>query len=321
MTQGLTSRYLQYLPAIYQEDPFLCRFLLPFEEVLTNFEDLLSVVDRYFAPALTDPEFLPWLATWVSLVVDEEWQEAKRRRLIARAVGLYRLRGTVEGLKQYIEIYAGVRPELRARRWPGGMQIGVASQIHGTAAGEALRPPTQILNVRRKDPVRRSYYVVDAIATSEHPDVAPGDPLRLYYPADRVKNVEMPKDGTVEIWLHHEAVARRHDPARVTRRDGLVEKRYELTLDTEVGPQTIEYRGDGFLIDEVEQAYRFVLDVQVPAKDLENVKLDKVRAIVDLEKPAHTLYYLKLTPMLSQVSLEPMQVGVSSTIDIDTITV
>jgi hypothetical protein len=46
--------------------------------------------------------------------------------------------------------------------------------------------------------------------------------------------------------------------------------------------------------------------------------LDKVRAIVDLEKPAHTIYYLKLTPVVSEYVLEAMQIGVHSTIAVDT---
>jgi hypothetical protein len=43
-----------------------------------------------------------------------------------------------------------------------------------------------------------------------------------------------------------------------------------------------------------------------------------VRAIVDLEKPAHTIYYLKLTPVVSAYALEPMQIEIRSTIGQDT---
>ena len=127
MSEQPRSNYLQYLPAIYHEDPFVGQFLLPFEQVLTGFQLLLSQIDSYFAPAHTDPDFLPWLATWVALVLDEEWDEAKRRQLIAEAVQLYRWRGTVKGLKRYLEIYTGLVPDIRECCWPGGMQIGVAS--------------------------------------------------------------------------------------------------------------------------------------------------------------------------------------------------
>jgi hypothetical protein len=45
----------------------------------------------------------------------------------------------------------------------------------------------------------------------------------------------------------------------------------------------------------------------------------RVRAIIDEVKPAHTLYYLKLTPVESDVRIEPMQIEVRSCIDVDTI--
>lgn len=308
MTEQTKSRYLDYLPAIYQEDPFLGQFLLPFEEVLTGFEDLLSTIDRYFAPAVTDPDFLPWLATWIALVLDEEWDEAKRRRLIGEAVKLYRLRGTVQGLKRYLEIYAGLVPEIREWHWPGGMQIGVASQIGGTRPEDTSM--ARIDSMAREPLAYYDYYVVDTVAPAGHPQE--GQSLRLYYRADRVKKVGI-GDGYVDITRFGEEPIH-HEPATVTRRDGLTDDRYSLTLETE----TVEYRGDTFLIDEVELPYRFVVDVRVPVAELENVELDKVRAIVDLEKPAHTMYYLKVTPVVSEYVLQPVQIEIRSTIGVDT---
>jgi hypothetical protein len=58
------SRFLQYLPAIFQQGPEkpgeidLGQFLLPFEEVLSGFEDLLAVIDRHISPALTPDEYM-----------------------------------------------------------------------------------------------------------------------------------------------------------------------------------------------------------------------------------------------------------------------
>ena len=131
------SSYLDYLPSIHHDDPFLGEFLVPFEQVMTGFGDLLSGIDTYFAPALTNEEFLPWLANWVALTLDKDWDESKRRRLISEAVQLYRRRGTVSGMKRYLEIYAGLAPEIREWRWPGGMQIGVSSRIGGIAPSDA----------------------------------------------------------------------------------------------------------------------------------------------------------------------------------------
>jgi phage tail-like protein len=320
MSEKPSSTYLQYLPAIHQEDEYLGRFLLPFEETLAGFEQLFSTIDRYFAPARTDRDFLPWLATWVALVLDEEWDEAKRRRLIGEAVELYRWRGTVKGLQDYLEIYTGLVPEIREWRWPGGMQIGVASRIGGkTPMGDPITP---IVNMVRAEPVASyDYYVVDTVAQADHPLLPEGDPLRLYYRADRVEKVDV-GDGWVDIYrfLPGEEVSTRihHQPGTVTRRDDLVEDQYTLTIATETGTEEVTYRGDTFLVDEVELPYRFVVEAKVPLAEVEKVKLDKVRAIVDLEKPAHTLYYLKLVPVVSAFELEPMQIGIHSAIGVDT---
>ena len=110
----------------------------------------------------------------------------------------------------------------------------------------------------------------------------------------------------------------RHQPATITRRDGLIDSCHILTLETAAGTESVEYRGNTFLIGEVEQPYRFVVETRVPAADIEEVKLDKVRGIIDLEKPAHTMYYLKLTPVVSEYVLQPMQIEVRSTIELDT---
>jgi phage tail-like protein len=337
MTEQIKSRYLEYLPAIYHDDPFLGQLLLPFEKVLTGIEDLLSTIDRYFAPALTDREFLPWLATWVALVLDEEWDEAKRRRLIGEAVGLYRKRGTVQGLKRYLEIYTGLEPDIREWRWPGGMQIGVASQIGGPLTDDENAPrrippngvsEARITSMTRRDPLYHDYYVVDTIASTDYPPgadpsdvkVKKGRSLQLYYRTDRVEKVEV-GDGYVDIWPFPTGSPPIHyEPATITRRDGLIDDHRTLIL--EIGTETIEYQyhGDTFLIDEVEEdrPYRFIVDVRVPLAKVKNVKLNKVRAIVDLEKPAHTMYYLKLTLLVSEYVLQPMQIEEQSTIGLDT---
>lgn len=333
MPDQAKSRYLDYLPAIYQEDPFLGQFLVPFDDVLAGFEDLLSDIDRYFAPALTDSEFLPWLANWVALVLDEEWDDAKRRQLIGEAVELYRGRGTRYGLERYLEIYTERVPEIREWRWPGGMQIGVASRIGGPPPDDVdaplrIPPPpsspgdetrARITHVVRQEPVYHNYYVVTLEAAEGE-----GSPHQLYYRADQVEKVEV-GDGYVGIWRFPPgggpAELIDHESATVTRRDGLIDDRYALSVNTDGRRIEYSYEGDTWLIDEAqeERPYHFIVDVRVPAEDVESVQIDKVRAIVDLEKPAHTVYYLKLTPVITGYVLEAMQVQVRSRMDVDTI--
>ncbi len=106
--------YLRYLPAIYQEDPlsrdFLERFLSLFESVFYDLEGDIATISRYFDPDTTPPEFLKWLASWVNIAIEEDWQEATKREFIRRAVSLYRMKGTVEGITRFVEIYTGKVP-------------------------------------------------------------------------------------------------------------------------------------------------------------------------------------------------------------------
>ena len=159
-TNERSSRYLDYLPAIFREHPeggdtrFIGRFLLAFEHVLTGVGDpdhagleekldgisdgngrrLLGGVERYFDPGPHAPdeqrapkEFLQWLSGWVALALRADLDELRQRDFIARSASLYRLRGTKQGLERMVRIYTRLRPtveELAAR-----YQVGVTSRV------------------------------------------------------------------------------------------------------------------------------------------------------------------------------------------------
>lgn len=125
------SRYFANLPAWLQRDPQLGKILLAFEAILDGVDDLPEGTARPTTPALTeliarlpaylrpgpgDPEasrapaaFVPWLARWVAVTLRDEWDDETRRRVVAGATQLYRLRGTKEGLARMIGVYVGLR--------------------------------------------------------------------------------------------------------------------------------------------------------------------------------------------------------------------
>ncbi len=111
-----TSRLLSYLPDIYSDGPggglFLDGFLRMFDSIWEPLERQIDYLYAYFDPRLTPSDFLPWLGTWVDLVLDENWPEARRRKLIQRAVELYRRRGTAGALRDYLTIFTGIQPEI-----------------------------------------------------------------------------------------------------------------------------------------------------------------------------------------------------------------
>ncbi|WP_211463544.1 phage tail protein [Collimonas silvisoli] len=49
-------------------------------------------------------DFLIWLGGWVGLVVDNAWSIDKKRTVMAEIMALYRMRGTVQGLKFLVDL-------------------------------------------------------------------------------------------------------------------------------------------------------------------------------------------------------------------------
>jgi phage tail-like protein len=123
------------LPALYQDDPFTQAMLSGFDEVLAPIISTLDNLDSYFDPNLTPDDFLTWLGSWVGIAIDETWDVERRRRAVARAAELYRLRGTAAGLAQQVEIQTGGVVEIAengATAWsidPGGELPGSAEPM------------------------------------------------------------------------------------------------------------------------------------------------------------------------------------------------
>jgi len=149
------SRYLQYLPAIFSEHPFLGRFLLAFERVLSGIPDVagepqagleqtVAGLAALFDPKETREEFLPWLAGWVALDMRADWTMEQQRNFLADIVPLYRSRGTKENLARLLSIYTEGKPVIDEGDFPT-LQIGVRSTIgKDTLIGE---PPAHFFRV------------------------------------------------------------------------------------------------------------------------------------------------------------------------------
>lgn len=106
----LRSQLLQYLPALYQSDTFLARFLLIFQSILDPIEQTIDNTHHYLDPGMAPAHFLPWLASWVGLELDPGLDEARQRELIRRTVELSRWKGTRRGLREELKIRTGARP-------------------------------------------------------------------------------------------------------------------------------------------------------------------------------------------------------------------
>jgi phage tail-like protein len=128
------GQLLKYLPALYTEqDEFMGRFVMLFESFWQPIEERINNIHYYLDPKLTPPDLLPWLATWVDLMLDEKWPEEKRRKLLSAMVPLYRQRGTRRGLQQYLEIYTGQQAHIVEHR-AHNFQLGKITRLGPSAA-------------------------------------------------------------------------------------------------------------------------------------------------------------------------------------------
>jgi phage tail-like protein len=139
--------WIQYLPSIYQDADeenadFLQRFLLISAHLTSGVEENLEFVHEVFDPRITQAKWLPWLASWLAMPLLEGWSEEKRREIIQRTPELYRKRGTAEGLKLALRLFADVKAEIHEGEWPyPGLVIGRSSTI---GKDTVLSPPVFI---------------------------------------------------------------------------------------------------------------------------------------------------------------------------------
>jgi phage tail-like protein len=142
-----TRPWIQYLPGIYQDADeenadFLQRFLMISAHLTCGIEENLEFIHELFDPRITNAKWLPWLASWLAMPLLEGWDEEKRREIIQRTPELYRKRGTAEGLKLALRLFADVQAEIHEGEWPyPGLVIGRSSTI---GKDTVLSPPVFI---------------------------------------------------------------------------------------------------------------------------------------------------------------------------------
>jgi phage tail-like protein len=100
------------MPAVYQEDEFTNRFTAGLDDTLAPIMSVLDCLYAYIDPALAPEDFLDWLAGWVGLELDEHTPLYRKRAAVAHAVTLYRMRGTMTGLRAHLELMSGGEAEL-----------------------------------------------------------------------------------------------------------------------------------------------------------------------------------------------------------------
>lgn len=154
--------------APYEDRPFFERYLRGFDDVIEPTQAFLADLARCFDPDETAADLLPWLSTWVSLALDENWPQLKRRRLIKEAVELYRWRGTRWGLTRYLELYTGITPEINDKPFQG-MRLGSGALLGRSTTLGDVPPHTFVLTLAVTGPVPINTQIVHEIIQSSKP--------------------------------------------------------------------------------------------------------------------------------------------------------
>jgi phage tail-like protein len=116
--------YLEQLPHMYRRDDeptrFLERFLALGRGVMEDWDAELDGIYRRFDPSTAPAAALPWLAAAIAMPLPPGLTPEAQRKLLARVPDLYAKRGTIAGIADIAEIFAGMRPHIfeayRARR-------------------------------------------------------------------------------------------------------------------------------------------------------------------------------------------------------------
>ncbi|MEO7145927.1 MAG: phage tail protein [Bryobacteraceae bacterium] len=245
--------YLANLPAIYQKpgacQDFLLRLLSLFESFNSENEAAIGRLPSLFDPQAAPVDYLPWLAGWLALRLEEGWDEATARRAIAQAFRRYAQRGTAVGLRNALKEDAGVdaviqEPILHAAWW--SLPVPQGTGCNGAGGGETV------------------WQAGENSVLGYTTMLAPAQPQGAVVGASAVLDQS------------------------------------HLLAETDFGAPLFEDVAFQFSV----QVYRGQLNCAAAE--------DRVRTVIESEKPAHTIYHLCV--------LEPrMRVGFQARVGIDTI--
>ena len=128
------STWLRYLPAVFhdydfltdeqkrvinaserhtrQNAPFISRFLLIFESIMTPLMWHLDNFDLYLDERIADERWLQWVASWFDLLLLPELPEDNKRKIIRQIGTLFKQRGTRPGLERLLTLYFNLPIEI-----------------------------------------------------------------------------------------------------------------------------------------------------------------------------------------------------------------
>ena len=115
------------------------RFMFIFQHLMTTVTDKIDDIPDLTDPLAADPDFLPWIASWVAFPLDEDLPLHRQRELVRRSISLYRARGTVVGITEMIRVLTGADVRIVERQRPRTATMGTMRLAGGRSASERYR--------------------------------------------------------------------------------------------------------------------------------------------------------------------------------------
>jgi phage tail-like protein len=150
------------MPSIFQDDAVTGRFCAGLDDVLAPVFATLDCLDAYVDPAVAPTDFLEWLAGWVGAEIVEDWPVERKRLMVSNAVDLFSRRGTVDGLREELQLYTGAQVEIADS---GGVAFSLAPGGDLPGAAE----PRLVVTITADDPASVREARVQAIVAASKP--------------------------------------------------------------------------------------------------------------------------------------------------------
>ncbi|GAA1996299.1 phage tail protein I [Microbacterium pumilum] len=135
---ALLSTLPRLFSSVDEQADFLHRYLMAAEGMLHDLDTAAAERRILVDPFTTPDEFLPWLASFAGIVLDDRWSEDARRELLAEVYQLFARRGTIGMLERMLRLYLG-RDARIVERW---RLRGLGGGILGFDPTDRLYSPT-----------------------------------------------------------------------------------------------------------------------------------------------------------------------------------
>jgi phage tail-like protein len=320
----------EYLPDVYQQDPvaagFLDRYLANPEGTFTTIEGRIAEAQQLYDVRTVDADYLPWLASWLGVALEHDWDEARRRLFIDHLPQLFRERGTRAGMLRMIRLATDACPSHALFEDCGcsagafGARIVEAFQTR-RAAAVALGDPTELAGPRvvpegaRWTPAQgaaalharwREYLATlhdDVAADERFPPLPPADPSewRAFVRDALAVPYEEAGPADADGWRRFLTLRYRR-PAELAAAWGrtVVTDFADIELPSalpEQGAELLDWiQFVSIVLATARRAHRFTVLVPVRPQDSDDERarrVSRVERVVLVERPAHTSYEIR----------------------------